>query len=417
MTQSRLELTPLNFLRRCASTLGERPAVVHGDRRYELRGAQRALQPVRQCAARPRHRAPRARRGAVPEHPGAARGPLRHPARRRRDRGTEHPAQRRGDRVHPRRLRRALAVRRRGVEVAGRGRATIETIVVEDSGEEDDPYEAFVADGSADPPESRLEDENEPIAINYTSGTTGRSKGAIYTHRGAYLRAHGVAHETGLTYDSVHLWTLPMFHCSGWCLTVGSDRRRGARTCACARSSRSGSGSCSRTRASRTTAARRRSTSASSTTTSAHPLEQRVTVPTGGSPPSPTLLKRMRELNLHPIHLYGLTETYGPIMGCSWQPAVGRAGHRGAGAAAGAPGRHLQRLGPRPRGRRRHERRPARRRDDGRDRAARQQRDGRLPQQPRGHRGGVQGRLVPLRRSRASGTPTATSSCATGPRT
>ena len=52
----------------------------------------------------------------------------------------------------------------------------------------------------------------------------------------------------------------------------------------------------------------------------AHPLEQHVTVPTGGSPPTPALLKKMRELNLHPIHLYGLTETYGPIMGCSWQP-------------------------------------------------------------------------------------------------
>jgi len=52
----------------------------------------------------------------------------------------------------------------------------------------------------------------------------------------------------------------------------------------------------------------------------AHPLEQRVTVPTGGSPPPPAVLKRMRELNLHPIHLYGLTETYGPVMGCSWQP-------------------------------------------------------------------------------------------------
>jgi fatty-acyl-CoA synthase len=52
----------------------------------------------------------------------------------------------------------------------------------------------------------------------------------------------------------------------------------------------------------------------------AHPLEQRVIVPTGGSPPSPTLLSSMRELNLHPIHLYGLTETYGPVMACSWHP-------------------------------------------------------------------------------------------------
>jgi len=52
----------------------------------------------------------------------------------------------------------------------------------------------------------------------------------------------------------------------------------------------------------------------------AHPLEQRVTVPTGGSPPTPALLRRMKELNLHPTHLYGLTETYGPVMACSWQP-------------------------------------------------------------------------------------------------
>jgi len=52
----------------------------------------------------------------------------------------------------------------------------------------------------------------------------------------------------------------------------------------------------------------------------AHRLKQRVTVPTGGAPPSPTLLERMDELNLHPSHLYGLTETYGPIMSCSAHP-------------------------------------------------------------------------------------------------
>ena len=107
----------------------------------------------------------------------------------------------------------------------------IETVVVEDTGEPDDPYEEFLSAGSPDALESWLEDEDEPIAINYTSGTTGRSKGAIYTHRGAYLRAHGVALEIGLGYDSVHLWTLPMFHCSGWCLTWGVTAAGGTHLC------------------------------------------------------------------------------------------------------------------------------------------------------------------------------------------
>ena len=55
------------------------------------------------------------------------------------------------------------------------------------------------------------------ISINYTSGTTGRPKGVMYTHRGAYLNALGELLETRMTSDSVYLWTLPMFHCNGWC--------------------------------------------------------------------------------------------------------------------------------------------------------------------------------------------------------
>ncbi len=195
----------------------------------------------------------------------------------------------------------------------------LELIEIEDSGERDDPYEQLLASGSTEPPESWLEDENEPISINYTSGTTGKPKGAIYSHRGAYLRAHGVALEVGLNYESVHLWTLPMFHCNGWCLTWAVTAAGGVHVC-------------------RRTVEPERIwqllddegvTHYSGAPTihmgivnheKAHRLQQRVTVPTGGSPPTPALLKKMRELNLYPIHLYGLTETYGPTMGCSWQP-------------------------------------------------------------------------------------------------
>jgi fatty-acyl-CoA synthase len=195
----------------------------------------------------------------------------------------------------------------------------IETIVIEDTGEDDDPYEQLLASGSPDPPESWLEDENEPISINYTSGTTGRAKGAIYTHRGAYLRSHGVALEVKLGYDSVHLWTLPMFHCNGWCLTWGVTAAGGVHVCL------------RRVEPERIwelfdSEGITHYSGAPTIHTSivnhekAHPLEQCVTVPTGGSAPTPALLRKMRELNLHPIHLYGLTETYGPVMGCSWQP-------------------------------------------------------------------------------------------------
>ena len=61
-----------------------------------------------------------------------------------------------------------------------------------------------------------LEDEEETISINYTSGTTGRPKGVMYTHRGAYLSALGNAIEIGMGYETKYLWTLPMFHCNGW---------------------------------------------------------------------------------------------------------------------------------------------------------------------------------------------------------
>ena len=61
------------------------------------------------------------------------------------------------------------------------------------------------------------DDERALLSINYTSGTTGRPKGVMYHHRGAYLQALAMVGHTGLTPSAVHLWTLPMFHCNGWC--------------------------------------------------------------------------------------------------------------------------------------------------------------------------------------------------------
>ena len=98
---SRIELTPLTFLRRAAEALGERTAVVHGERRYDYAELAGALPPARVRAPGARDRAARPGGRAVPEHAGAARGPLRRPAGRRRPRGPEHAPEQRRDRLHP----------------------------------------------------------------------------------------------------------------------------------------------------------------------------------------------------------------------------------------------------------------------------------------------------------------------------
>ena len=127
-------------------------------------------------------------------------------------------------------------------------------------------YEDFLAAAPGGEPEPRLETEDDTISINYTSGTTGRPKGVMYTHRGAYLNALAEAHHARLDSRSVYLWTLPMFHCNGWCFTWAvTRRRRDARLPAEARAAGS-SGSCSTRRASRTCAARRPCSSCSAPT-------------------------------------------------------------------------------------------------------------------------------------------------------
>src|SRR5205085_6051734 len=91
------------------------------------------------------------------------------------------------------------------------------TVIRFDGGDTDNQYERFLAAATGEMPDSWLEDEEETISINYTSGTTGQPKGVQYTYRGAYLNALSEVIVAGMDPESVYLWTLPMFHCNGWC--------------------------------------------------------------------------------------------------------------------------------------------------------------------------------------------------------
>ena len=93
---------------------------------------------------------------------------------------------------------------------------SVERVRIDDTGEEGDPYEDYLAEGSPEPVESVLEDEEETISINYTSGTTGQPKGVMYAHRGAYLNALAQVIEMQMNRETKYLWTVPMFHTNGW---------------------------------------------------------------------------------------------------------------------------------------------------------------------------------------------------------
>jgi fatty-acyl-CoA synthase len=175
-----------------------------------------------------------------------------------------------------------------------------------------DGLDRFIELGADEPLESWLEDEGDPIAINYSSGTTGRPKGAVYHHRGATLDALAVAIEHGLACESVYAWTLPMYHCNGWTFPWALAAV-GARSVCLSRIDtaelwRLFDQGVTHFCAAPTVLAMLAGDAA------AHPLVRPVRAITGGAPPSPTPLARLRELGFELDHTYGLTETYGPFV-------------------------------------------------------------------------------------------------------
>ena len=186
----------------------------------------------------------------------------------------------------------------------------------DDGGGEDSEYAALLREAS--PVELRRPDERAMLSVNYTSGTTGRPKGVMYQHRGAYLHSLGVIAEAGLTPRSRYVWTLPMFHCHGWAYTWAVTAMGGTHLCLAQIDPAAVWGMLAEG-ATHLCAAPTVITMLLEAD-EAEPTPDPVRVFVGGAPPSPALLERAAKLNLHITHLYGLTETYGPIAVCAWNP-------------------------------------------------------------------------------------------------
>ncbi|MGN6380549.1 MAG: AMP-binding protein, partial [Gaiellales bacterium] len=174
---------------------------------------------------------------------------------------------------------------------------------------------------SAAPHHIPASDERSLISINYTSGTTGRPKGVMYHHRGAYLQALAMAFHARLDARSVFLWTLPMFHCNGWCFTWGVTAAGARHVCLRRLEPAAVWDMIDREGVTHLNGAPTVLTMIGAARDPGSPARGRIHVCTGGAPPSPTLIARLDRLGMDVTHLYGLTETFGPVMICEPQPS------------------------------------------------------------------------------------------------
>lgn len=183
-------------------------------------------------------------------------------------------------------------------------------------------YEAFLAQGDADFAWLMPLDEWDAIAINYTSGTTGDPKGVVSHHRGAYLLAQGNALTTAMGKHAVYLWTLPMFHCNGWCFPWTLSALIGTHVCL------------RQVRAEPIWQALEQhavthlcgapivmSLILAAPQAQQRQLKQPVQFFTAAAPPPEKVLADMKSAGFEVTHLYGLTETYGPAVVNDWHEA------------------------------------------------------------------------------------------------
>ena len=180
-------------------------------------------------------------------------------------------------------------------------------------------YEKFIAAGDPDFAWSGPSDEWNSISLNYTSGTTGNPKGVVYQHRGAYLNALGNALDWGMQQHAIYLWTLPMFHCNGWCFPWTVTAMAGTHICL------------RRVEAAAVYAALKEhkvtyfngapivlNMLINAPDELKQGLAPGIKVGTAGAAPPAAVIAGMEQLGFKVTHLYGLTETFGPSVVCAW---------------------------------------------------------------------------------------------------
>jgi fatty-acyl-CoA synthase len=183
----------------------------------------------------------------------------------------------------------------------------------------DTEYEDFLQQGDPDFPWAMPADEWDAIALNYTSGTTGDPKGVVYHHRGAYLLAMGNVLTCAMGRDPVYLWTLPMFHCNGWCFPWTVSIVAGVHVCL--RQVRAAPIYDAIARHKVTHLCGAPIVMSTLLNAGAHekkPLPHTVEFVTAAAPPPEAVLAAMHAAGFNVTHVYGLTETYGPASVNEW---------------------------------------------------------------------------------------------------